>query len=80
MFRKLQQKSPPISRGTCIYYLFVLLYNYTAHRDPVTIAVTDLNPVQSLSISSHINIHSVVWSSNGVEFSKHPVTFSIINS
>ncbi len=57
-----------------------LLNNHSAHGESATIKVTDLNPVQSFAISSHINIHPVVWPSDCVHFSEHPVAFGIIDS
>ena len=76
-----QTKDPLRYFAGDLYKLFdhYLLYNYPAHGDAVTIPVTDLNPVKAFSICTHINIHSVVRTTSGVELCEYPVALGIID-
>ena len=75
------KKDPPKFRGIFFYDSdYFLLNHYSAHGEPVSISVNNFHPVESFSISTHINIHSVVRSSHTIVLREYPVSFSIVNN
>ena len=58
----------------------LLLNNYPTHSEAVSVHVAHFNPVNSFTVFTQVNIHSVVRSADGVELGKNPVAICIVHS